>query len=226
MKKSLKKAAEAREEPDWAKIGGPSLAGNYNKLPEETRFFKKGGEWNDGYGRFFLSWYSRKLLKHGDRLLAAANDVFGQINGVTLSAKVSGIHWHYDTSSHAAELTAGYYNTRHRDGYLPIMQMLKKHHAVLNFTCVEMRDYEQPAQASSSPEKLVKQVAEAARKEGVVLVGENALPRYDEYAFLKVVDTARREGMSAFTYQRMNPKLFKADNWWRFVDFVKEMSEI
>ena len=37
---------------------------------------------------------------------------------VEVSVKVAGIHWHYGTRSHAAELTAGYYNTRHHDGYV------------------------------------------------------------------------------------------------------------
>ncbi|KAF8408309.1 hypothetical protein HHK36_007458 [Tetracentron sinense] len=35
--------------------------------------------------------------------------------GALLSGKVAGIHWHYRTKSHAAELTVGYYNTRHRE---------------------------------------------------------------------------------------------------------------
>lgn len=51
--------------------------------------------------------------------------------------------WHYNTRSHAAELTAGYYNTRHHDGYLPIARILGKHGVVFNFTCMEMRDEEQ-----------------------------------------------------------------------------------
>lgn len=34
-----------------------------------------------------------------------------------LSIKIAGIHWWYRTRSHAAELTAGYYNTDKHDGY-------------------------------------------------------------------------------------------------------------
>jgi len=242
MKKSLKKAANAREKPEWAHVGVPTGASTYNEFPENTNFFQKDGEWKDEYGRFFLSWYSRKLLKHGDRLLAAAVYVFGESSNVTLSAKVPGIHWHYGTSSHAAEHMAGYYNTRQkevdnalqkdvdntqrRDRYLPIIKMLHKHGTMLNFSCVEMRDYEQPAQANSSPEALVKQVGEVAKEANVFLLGENALPRYDEYAFRQVVDTAARIGMSAFTYQRMSGEMFQPDNWRRFVEFVKDMSRI
>ena len=31
-----------------------------------------GGSWNTEYGHFFLSWYSRQLLQHADRVLGAA----------------------------------------------------------------------------------------------------------------------------------------------------------
>lgn len=51
--------------------------------------------------------------------------------------QLSGIHWWYKTASHAAELTAGFYNSCNRDGYAAIMAMLKKHGAALNFVCAE-----------------------------------------------------------------------------------------
>ena len=72
--------------------------------------------------------------------------------------QVAGIHWWYKTESHAAELTAGYYNLHHRDGYRPIARMLSRHNAILNFTCLEMRNYEQPVEAQSGAEELVRQV--------------------------------------------------------------------
>lgn len=72
--------------------------------------------------------------------------------------QVAGIHWWYNTESHAAELTSGYYNLRHRDGYRPIARMLSRHKAILNFTCLEMRNHEQPPEAQSAPQELVQQV--------------------------------------------------------------------
>jgi len=72
--------------------------------------------------------------------------------------QVAGIHWWYKTESHAAELTAGYYNLCQRDGYRPIARMLSRHKAILNFTCLEMRNSEQPVEAKSGAEELVKQV--------------------------------------------------------------------
>ena len=43
---------------------------------------------------------------------------------VEVSLKVAGIHWWYRTRSHAAELTAGYYNTAQRDGYNALIEVL------------------------------------------------------------------------------------------------------
>jgi beta-amylase len=72
--------------------------------------------------------------------------------------KVSGIHWWYKAQNHAAELTAGYYNLDDRDGYRPIAKMVSRHHGILNFTCLEMRDSEQSSDAQSAPQELVQQV--------------------------------------------------------------------
>jgi Glycosyl hydrolase family 14 len=75
--------------------------------------------------------------------------------------QISGVHWWYKTASHAAELTAGFYNSCNRDGYAPIAAILKKHDATLNFTCVELRtsnQYEEFPEAMSDPEGLVWQV--------------------------------------------------------------------
>ncbi|XP_039021256.1 beta-amylase 1, chloroplastic-like [Hibiscus syriacus] len=198
-----------------------------------VKFFKKEcGGWNSAYGEFFLSLYYQMLLKHGERILSSATSVFDG-KGVKIFMKISRIHWHYGTRSHAPELTAGYYNTRYRDGYLSIAQMLARHGAIFNFTCIEMRDHEHAQDALCAPEKLVKQVAFATASAQVPLAGENAIPRYDEYAHEQILQassldvdgsTFDRE-MCAFTYLRMNPSLFHPENWRRFVGFVKKMNE-
>jgi beta-amylase len=158
MLSSLKAAAESAGKPEWGH-GAPTDAGGYHSWPEDTLFFKgDNGGWSTEYGDFFLSWYSQMLQDHGDRVLSGSTSVYGATPGVEVSVKVAGIHWHYGTRSHAPELTAGYYNTRHRDGYLPVARALARHGAVLNFTCVEMRDGEQPQDARCMPEALVRQV--------------------------------------------------------------------
>jgi Glycosyl hydrolase family 14 len=83
------------------------------------------------------------------------------LNMVFYMKQISGVHWWYKTASHAAELTAGFYNSCNRDGYIPIAAILKKHNAALNFTCVELRtsnQYEEFPEAMSDPEGLVWQV--------------------------------------------------------------------
>lgn len=77
---------------------------------------------------------------------------------------MSGIHWWYKDDSHAAELTSGFYNLKDRDGYRPIAKMLSRHYAIFNFTCLEMRDSEQRADAKSGPEELVQQVIKDEQK--------------------------------------------------------------
>ncbi|KAJ6714897.1 hypothetical protein OIU85_026406 [Salix viminalis] len=226
MRASLEASAEAIGKKDWGR-GGPHDSGQYNLSPEETGFFRRDGTWNTEYGEFFLEWYSGKLLEHGEKILEAAEGIF-QGTGAKISGKVAGIHWHYRTRSHAAELTAGYYNTRHHDGYLPIARMFSKHGVVFNFTCMEMRDGEQPEHANCSPQGLVRQVKMATRTAGIELAGENALERYDAGAYTQVLATSRSEsgnGLTAFTYLRMNKKLFEGENWRQLVEFVKSMSE-
>lgn len=81
--KSLMKAAEVRGHSNWAR--GPDDAGSYNSEPHDTGFFRDGGEYDSYYGRFFLKWYSRTLIDHGDRVLALANIAF---EGTCIAAKV------------------------------------------------------------------------------------------------------------------------------------------
>ncbi|KAG0453981.1 hypothetical protein HPP92_025285 [Vanilla planifolia] len=93
-----------------------------------------------------------------------------------------------------------------------------------------MKNSEHPTDAMCRPEELVTQVATSARAAGVMLAGENALPRYDEGAFEKIVGMAtaaggEQERMHSFTYLRMGPDMFQEEKWRRFVAFVGRMRE-
>lgn len=66
--------------------------------------------------------------------------------------------WWYRSRSHAAELTAGYYNTATHDGYAPILELCARFGVGLTLTCVEMCDGQHPVGAQCSPEGLLKQV--------------------------------------------------------------------
>ncbi|GAQ84938.1 beta-amylase [Klebsormidium nitens] len=229
MLANLRACAETIQKPQWGQ-SGPHDAGRYNGWPDETGFFHEHGSWNSPYGRFFLQWYSDSLILHGDRVLGRAAAVF-RGTGTTIAAKIAGIHWHYKTWSHAAELTSGYYNTVFRDGYVKIARMFARHGATLNFTCIEMQDIEQPPYAACSPEGLYRQLVTAAVQAGTRLSGENALPRFDEAAFEQVVQKSRlrvegvptHEPMHSFTFLRMSERLFRPENWRNFVVFVRNM---
>jgi beta-amylase len=135
MLQSLVDAASKSGHADWGN-GGPSNAGTYKNVPSNTGFFTGSGNDNfkSAYGDFFLSWYSQQLIDHGDRVLSQAHDIFSSFSGLHLAAKVAGIHWWYMDESHAAELTAGYYNIYGKDGYGPISQMFNSHGA--SFDCM------------------------------------------------------------------------------------------
>ncbi|KAI4331058.1 hypothetical protein MLD38_029283 [Melastoma candidum] len=229
LKRDFKDAATSAGHPDWQL---PDNAGSYNDIPKSTEFFGDNGTYLTEKGQFFLTWYSNKLLRHGDRILDEANKVFVGCK-TKLASKVSGIHWWYKDDSHAAELTAGYYNLKDRDGYRPIARMLSRHHAILNFTCLEMRDTEQPAKAKSGPEELIQQVLSAGWREQVKVAGENALSRYDRAAYNQILLNARPNGvnndgppqrkMYGVTYLRLSDQLLEDKNFRIFRTFVRKM---
>ncbi|KAG6430157.1 hypothetical protein SASPL_108219 [Salvia splendens] len=169
------------------------------------------------------------LVDHADRVLAMANIAFEE---TPIAVKLSGIHWWYKTASHAAELTAGFYNPANRDGYATIASVLKKHEATLNFTCVELRTLDQHEdfpEALADPEGLVWQVLNAAWDADIPVASENALPCYDKEGYNKILDIAKPFGdldgrhLSAFTYLRLTPQLMEEQNFMEFERFVKRL---
>lgn len=247
MLQDLKMRAEAVGRPEWGH-GGPHDAGNYNSAVWETGFFvSHGGSWASDYGHFFLSWYTGQLVAHADRIVGAAAQVLNKHGrprvfrackedsghvvyefapACKLGAKLAGVHWWFKSRAHAAELTAGYYNTRDQDGYEQIMRVLRKHSATLSFTCVEMRDCEHPPEGRCSPQALLQQVIECAKRHGVPLAGENALQRYDSWAFDRIAESAlglnaRAGRLEQLTFLRMGDLMF--DNWEAFSSFLQRM---
>lgn len=78
--------------PEW-KL--PENAGEYNNVPEETEFFEySNGTYLKEEGKFFLAWYSRKLLLHGDQILDEANKVFLGCK-LKIAAKVNQLLYHF-----------------------------------------------------------------------------------------------------------------------------------
>ncbi|CAK7343044.1 unnamed protein product [Dovyalis caffra] len=105
---------------------------------------------------------------------------------------------------------------------------VRENGVIFSFTCMEMRDGDQPEHANCSPEGLVGEEKMATRTARIELAGENALQRYDAGAYAQVLATSRSESgnsLTAFTYLRINEKLFEGDNWRHLVEFVRSMSE-
>ncbi|KAJ1382488.1 Glycoside hydrolase, family 14B, plant [Sesbania bispinosa] len=229
LKADFKEAAARAGHPEWEL---PDNAGESNDTPESTEFFRSNGTYLTEKGKFFLTWYSNKLLTHGDEILDEANKAFLGCK-VKLAAKVAGIHWWYKTENHAAELTSGYYNLNDRDGYRPIARMLSRHNAIFNFTCLEMRNSEQRAEAKSGAQELVQQVLSGGWMENLEVAGENALPRYDRAAYNQIILNARPNGvnkkgppklrMYGVTYLRLSDELLQKPNFHIFKAFVKKM---
>mmetsp|Transcript_19937 Transcript_19937/g.52917 ORF Transcript_19937/g.52917 Transcript_19937/m.52917 type:complete len:567 (-) Transcript_19937:143-1843(-) len=217
-------AAAGHNGSSWARPPNPSRVGDYNSKPADTLFFTQGSP--QGYtseeGKFFLDWYSSSLKTHGSQVLAVAKVFF--TGRVGLSGKVAGIHWWYDHPSHAAELTAGYYNTNGRNAYNEIADIFAEYGAFFDFTCLEMRNTEQPAECSSNPEMLVVQAISAAEQAGAPFGGENALPRFDDRAYNKMLE--HRDRIHAISYLRQFPALVETGNLARFSRFVTLMHGI
>lgn len=231
MLSHLKQAADNIGQYEWGN-SGPQDAGHYNDWPQSTGFFKDHGTFTTDYGRFFLAWYSNLLVQHGDRILEAASNIFVGCK-VKLAAKIAGIHWWYKTQSHAAELAAGYYNLPDQDGYKIIAKMLSRHRAVLNFTCIEMRDDDHNSEYMCGPEALTTQVLSDGWNEGICVSCENALHRYDRAAYDQILKNARPDGINkenpkpkrlySFTYLRLGQEMMQENNWREFNYFVKRM---
>jgi len=223
----LKKAASSAGHPEWGNAE-PNNAGSWNSHPSDTGFFSSNGfdNYASDYGRFFLSWYQSRLLKHGEDVLSIAKDVFG--SKVPLAAKVSGIHWWYNDGSHAAELTTGYYNTNGNDAYKNIADTLRKYVKVFDFTCLEMRDSYNDC--ASKPATLVQQAKSAALNAGMDFDGENALElcsnNCDQNGFDQIYSQSVSNGRVAhFTYLRLTRSLVdNSNNRNIFTNFVNRMA--
>ncbi|XP_043706480.1 beta-amylase 3, chloroplastic-like [Telopea speciosissima] len=231
MLASLRASAQDAGKPDWG-IRGPAGPARLRQRPEELEFFKSTGIWRTIYGHFFLEWYSGMLLLHGERLCMAAKTIFHG-TGVNIAAKVGGIFWHYHTISHPSELTAGYYNTSGRDGYLPIIQMFGRHGITLCCECFELVDQaEKKLHPTSSPEGLVKRLVLAAKACDVPLVGETTDSRIDNTSQKNVLEMFMlySDGLTdpsiSLNFGKMNAKLYKHDNWTRFCSLVEQMSRV
>ncbi|GAV73054.1 Glyco_hydro_14 domain-containing protein/DUF822 domain-containing protein [Cephalotus follicularis] len=207
LQQNLRKAAKLRGHSFWAR--GPDNAGQYNSRPHETGFFCERGDYDSYYGRFFLHWYSQSLIDHADNVLSLASLAFEETKIVV---KVPAVYWWYRAASHAAELTAGYYNPTNQDGYSPVFEVLKEHLVTIKFVCsgLQVSSHESD-EALADPECLSWQVLNSAWDRGLSVSGENMLSCYDREGCMRVVEMAKprndpdRRHFSFFVYQQPSP---------------------
>ncbi|PIN14440.1 Beta-amylase [Handroanthus impetiginosus] len=204
---NLRKAANLRGHSFWAR--GPDNAGFYNSKPHETGFFCERGDYDSYYGRFFLHWYTQVLIDHADKVLTLVSLAFEEI---PIVVKIPAVYWWYKTTSHAAELTAGYYNPSNQDGYSRLFEVLKKHGVTMKFVIPGLQaSYQEIDEALSDPEGLSWQVLNSAWDRGISVAGQNSQPCYDREGFMRLVETARprndpdRHHFSLFVFQQPSP---------------------
>ncbi|KAJ8426732.1 hypothetical protein Cgig2_011553 [Carnegiea gigantea] len=89
LREDFKKAAADAQHAEW---DFPEDAGQYNDRPDGTGFFRNNGTYVTERGKLFLTWYSNKLLLHGDQILEEANKAFCGCK-VNIAAKVLSASW-------------------------------------------------------------------------------------------------------------------------------------
>jgi len=230
MLANLKQHSEAMGHPVWG-LGGPHDSPSYNQWPNEGGFFNEnGGSWSSPYGEFFLTWYSTQLIAHGDRMLSLAASIFLE-DEVIVSGKLPAVHWWYKTKSHAAELTAGFYNVEGHDGYDAFMEMFAKNASLVILPRMDASDIYYPAEARCSPESVFLQIRRASHKHGVPVAGENSFPCCDNAAFKRITDNVHLRNspdlplLTSFTFKSMGASMFFPDHWHNFVKFFRKIGQ-
>ncbi|EFJ41627.1 hypothetical protein VOLCADRAFT_68093 [Volvox carteri f. nagariensis] len=226
MLSCLRACAQQVNEPSWG-LRGPHDAGSYNVWPHQTGFFHQRGNWNSPYGKFFLQWYGDMLLQHADDVLGIARQVLlttgpppPSLPGVALPS----LSWWYGTASHAPELTAGYFNTATRDGYLPVMHVLSRNGVSVRLRGGELRSREMHPQACCDPERQLTQQRTVAAALRVSVGLENCWERFDEGALGRLEGVLFETGLvQSLVFNRLCDSMFEPGNWTRFKDFVKRV---
>ncbi|GFP81900.1 inactive beta-amylase 9 [Phtheirospermum japonicum] len=223
MLADLKHHAETHKNPLWG-LGGPHDAPSYNQHPISGGFFtENNGSWETPYGDFFLSWYSGRLIRHGDRVLSLAASTF-QDSQITLSAKIPLIHTWCKTRSHPSELTGGFYNTVDRDGYQPVVEIFSRNSCGVILPGLDLVDEDQLSEFRSSPESIIAQIMGSCRKHGVEVSGQNSLVS-GGFERIKKNLSGGNEMVRLFTYQRMGAYFFSPEHFASFAQFVRGLNE-
>jgi len=151
--------------PEWAFLPHADWL-SYNDEPEHALFFndtKFGNGSTSDYGVFFNQWYANRLIQHGSVILAEVSSIVKTYSPtVTLAGKLGCIYWLSNDETHAAEITAGYYN------YTNVAQMFANNGAILDFGCFDLTNKEAKVNftKNATPENLVHEVFQAVSSVG------------------------------------------------------------
>ncbi|GMH22825.1 hypothetical protein Nepgr_024668 [Nepenthes gracilis] len=225
LQQNLRKAAKLRGHSFWAR--SPDNAGQYNSRPHETGFFCHRGDYDSYYGRFFLRWYAQTLIDHANNVLSLARLAFEETQ---IIVKIPAIYWWYKTASHAAELTAGYYNPTNRDGYTPVFEVLKKHSVTMKFVCsgfhVHCQEYDETL---ADLKGLSWQVLNAAWDQGLTVGGQNVDACYDREEHTRLIEISKprndpdQRHFAFFVYQLSSPVVQSPYCFSELDQFIKTM---
>ncbi len=172
-------------------------------------------------------------MGHADAVLATAAAAL-KGSGVALSGKLPLIHWWHNQAAHAAELTAGIYNTAQREGYLPILQAFARHGAGVRLPGAELRNVDRHQQALCDPEHLMLQIRAAATAVHVPVTLECSSTRLDAAMVARLEQGLFEPAMCSsislqqpkqLVVQRMGPALLEPANWQAFRGLVRRVRE-
>ena len=158
-----------------------------------AQYFVSSGDYkNIQYGRDFIDWYNKALVKHGRRMLNYGIEAFnGAFASKKIGMKMAGVHWMMMENApqpRIAEMAAGliqssvnFEDRADGYGYKNVMDMVssfkEERHIVFYFTCLEKdnKEWDGGYHAYSLAKNLVFFVAQTAQDRGVIIKGENAL---------------------------------------------------
>lgn len=200
--------------------------------PRAEAFVAGNDHVDTAYGRDFVDWYNGSLVKHGRRILMAADEAFaGPLKDVPLGMKIPGIHWQIKACSprpRIAEITAGLVQTRldlrpvpaarpDAFGYEAILGMVAaverraRRPVILHFTAAEIDDDAVCGpDGSSLAQTLVQWISQGALDRGLEHKAENALACVDnpgdDRSWANIRFVYARSAYTGFTLLRLSGK--------------------
>ncbi|KAK9052867.1 hypothetical protein SSX86_029497 [Deinandra increscens subsp. villosa] len=209
---------------------GPENAGDYNSRPHETGFFCEQGDYDSYYGRFFLNWYAQFLINHANIILSLATLAFEEIQIVI---KIPSVYWWYKSTSHAAELTTGYYNPANHDGYSALFAVLKQWSVTVKFICSGLHlSSDVNHEALADPKGWIWQVLNSGWDQDLTLAGQSSLLYYDKELLMRLVETAKpindpdHHQFAFFTFQPPSPLVERTTCFSELKHFIQCMHGI